>query len=180
MSSITRVAIVSDTHGFLDPRVAESVRECDIAVHAGDIMGAEVLLALQPRSGAVYPVLGNNDVPEKWPVDEHDTLMAIPEQCAVDLPGGTLAVEHGHRIWDTRNYHRRLRQKHAYARAVVFGHTHNRVCDTQAVPWVLNPGAAGRVRTKGGPSFMILHAGALRWRIERICFEPLRQRECKD
>ena len=36
-----RVAIIADTHGFIDPRIAEAVRACDVAVHAGDIGNAE-------------------------------------------------------------------------------------------------------------------------------------------
>ncbi|QTR51043.1 metallophosphoesterase family protein [Candidatus Thiothrix anitrata] len=33
------VAIISDTHGHLDPRIIEIIRECDYAIHAGDICG---------------------------------------------------------------------------------------------------------------------------------------------
>jgi hypothetical protein len=43
-----RVAILADTHGFLDPRVAEQVAECDLAIHAGDIGGAEYSFCTQP------------------------------------------------------------------------------------------------------------------------------------
>ena len=39
----TTVAIISDTHAVLDPRIAEVISTADIAVHAGDIGGAGVL-----------------------------------------------------------------------------------------------------------------------------------------
>ena len=62
---VVRVGLVSDTHGWLDPRVLVAfARERPLAavVHAGDIGSAGVLYAL----GAVAPitaVLGNCDSP---------------------------------------------------------------------------------------------------------------------
>jgi predicted phosphodiesterase len=67
-----RVAILADTHGSLDPRIAKLVRGCDIAVHGGDIGGAHVLARLEPRGGRVYAVRGNNDVAGKWPEEERE------------------------------------------------------------------------------------------------------------
>ncbi|GIT54529.1 MAG: hypothetical protein Ct9H300mP16_16890 [Pseudomonadota bacterium] len=92
----------------------------------------------------------------KWPPGDYAVLKALPESMELDLPGGILAVEHGHRIWDTANYHGRLRLKYPGARVVAYGHTHVRKVDKERRPWVLNPGAAGRVRTKGGASCLLL------------------------
>ena len=60
------------------------------------------------------------------------------------------------------------------ARAVVYGHTHRLLCDQLEEPWVLNPGAAGQVRTFGGPSCLVLHAEPLAWHVESIRFPPLK------
>ncbi len=167
------VIILSDTHGHLDPRIAELARRCDIAVHAGDIMGTEVLQALRPRSGEVCAVRGNNDVAAKWAGDGHDQLSLLPEEYLLPLPGGTLAVEHGHKVWDTRNCHDRLRRKYETARAIAYGHTHRLVCDLRSRPWVLNPGAAGRTRTYGGPACLVLTAGRDRWRVKPYRFDKV-------
>lgn len=167
------VAIVSDTHGFLDPRIAEIVRACDIAVHAGDIGSQRVLGALKPRRGAVAAVRGNNDVPEKWPESERDALDLLPLECGLDLPGGQLYVVHGDRVGRAKDLHARLRKRYAEARAIVYGHSHRLVCDYAENPWVLNPGAAGRQRTYGGPSCLLLRADAQRWNVEVRRFEPL-------
>jgi hypothetical protein len=44
--------------------------------------------------------------------------------------------------------------------------------DDDAKPWVINPGAAGATRTRGGPSCMILTASVDKeWDIEMIRFE---------
>ena len=157
-----RVAILSDTHGQLDARIAELIERCDIAVHGGDIGGADVLSRLRPRSGRVHAVIGNNDVARKWPEDERALLERLPEQDCVALPGGELVVVHGHRL-SAKGRHDRLRRQYPQARAIVYGHSHRLVADCESEPWVLNPGAAGRARTYGGPSCMLLSATAEDW-----------------
>lgn len=166
-----RVAILADTHGRLDPRIEALVRGCDIAVHGGDIGNAGILARLQPRSGQVYAVRGNNDVARKWPDGEQVVLEQLPERAEVELPGGTLVVVHGHQSAKACGRHARLRREHPSARAIVYGHSHRLVVDRDALPWVLNPGAAGRARTYGGPSCMILGATATDWQVTSHRFE---------
>ena len=168
-----RVAILADTHGSLDLRIAKLVRGCDIAVHGGDIGGAHVLARLEPRGGRVYAVRGNNDVAGKWPEEERELLARLPNQVIVELPGGSLVVVHGHRT-AASGRHARLRRQHPHARAIVYGHSHRLVADRELTPWVLNPGAAGRARTYGGPSCMILDAGETHWEIQTHRFELIR------
>ena len=172
---MVRIAIIADTHGQLDPRVAELVSRCDLAVHGGDIGNAGVLRALQPRTGRVHAVIGNNDVPHKWPEDERCLLATIPELARLALPGGELVVVHGHRL-PARGRHERLRRQHPQARAIVYGHSHRLVADRGADPWVLNPGAAGRARTYGGPSCILLEAGERDWNLSVHRFEPRARR----
>ena len=160
-----KVLVLSDTHGFVDPKIVRMARKADLVVHAGDIGRAEVLACLTPPHGRVLAVAGNNDTEAKWPTSDHAALVDLPANIQVDLPGGVLAVEHGHRIWDTANYHARLRLKYPEARAIAYGHTHVRKLDTARRPWVLNPGAAGRVRTKGGASCLLLTVNSNRWRV---------------
>ena len=165
-----RVAILADTHGHLDPRIDALVRGCDIAVHGGDIGNAGILARLQPASGRVYAVRGNNDVPRKWPEADRGLLAQLPEQTTVQLPGGSLVIVHGHRTAAAER-HRHLRRQHPQARAIVYGHSHRLVTDCDTTPWVLNPGAAGRARTFGGPSCLILEATATGWQLESHRFE---------
>ena len=160
-----RVVLLSDTHGFVAPFIKEMARVADCVVHAGDIGGLSVLESIRPDNGELIAVKGNNDPPGKWPYDNSARSADLSESAQVDLPGGVLAVEHGHRIWDTRYYHQRLRAKYPAARAIVYGHTHIRRCDCSQAPWVLNPGAAGQEDTKGGASCMLLDADATGWQI---------------
>ena len=168
MSDPIKVSILSDTHGYLDRRIAELVRGCDYAIHAGDIMGAHVLEQLHPRK-AVIAVAGNNDHPAFWASDEAEIVSALPKMTDLELPGGTVRIEHGHRLGGFPD-HAQLRWDHAEVKLVVYGHTHKRIIDQQAEPWVVNPGAAGRERTKGGPSCLILHASETEWIIETVLF----------
>jgi putative phosphoesterase len=157
-----RIALVSDTHGELDPRIGELVRGCDLALHGGDIGNAGVLTRLRPRAGQVHAVRGNNDVTSKWPEAEQTVLAGLPEQVVLALPGGQLVLIHGHQ-GSASGRHERLRRQFPNARAIVYGHSHRLVADQTAIPWLLNPGAAGRTRTYGGPSCMVLTARDGHW-----------------
>ncbi|NIR58845.1 MAG: metallophosphoesterase family protein [Gammaproteobacteria bacterium] len=160
------VALVSDTHGRVDARVADAVADCEIAVHGGDIGHAGVLQALAPRRGHVAAVRGNNDSPRRWPAEDHRVLEGLAQVVRLALPGGDLVVVHGDRFEPARRRHERLRRRFPDAQAVLYGHTHRLVIDRDAAPWVLNPGAAGHERTFGGPSCLILHAGRDAWHLE--------------
>ena len=163
-----KVLLLGDIHGWVDDSIVELAAGMELVVHTGDIGSASVLAALKSRCGNVLAVAGNNDVPKKWSVDEHHVLSGLPESLQIELPGGVLAIEHGHRIWDSANYHSRLRNKYPDTRAIAYGHSHIRRIDTTNQPWVMNPGAAGRVRTKGGASCLVLTVKPDRWSVREF------------
>lgn len=167
-----RVAILSDTHGRLDPRIAGVVSSCDCAVHAGDIGAAAVLAALRPLVATVVAVLGNNDVEEKLGAADWATLRGLPLETRIELRGGVLVVVHGHRAGSASRRHAWLRSRYPAARAVVYGHSHRLDCDQARTPWILNPGSAGLTRTFGGPSCLVLATGGRRWTVETVRFPP--------
>jgi len=61
---MTRIGLLSDTHGLLDKRVLEHFRDVDEIWHAGDIGSAEVLQALREfkPTRAVYGNMDSGDV----------------------------------------------------------------------------------------------------------------------
>lgn len=166
-----RVLLLSDTHGFLDARIAMLAKICDYVVHAGDIGSVKVLTQLQPQRKTIA-VRGNNDTPGQWPSAEQIYLDDLPFSARLALPGGMLAVVHGHQVGPAPRYHERLRAEHADCRAVVYGHSHRLALDTEQEPWILNPGAAGRTRTYGGPSCLLLVARVSGWSVEVRRFKP--------
>jgi hypothetical protein len=157
------VGLVADTHGHLDPRVLEALRECTLCVHAGDVGAGSLLRPLAQAAGRLVAVRGNNDVGTKWPPAELDLLAKLPTSADIHLPGGVLSVVHGDAHLPAGRRHARLRLCFPHARAIAYGHSHRLVIDAGALPWVLNPGAAGRSRTHGGPSCIILRASVDDW-----------------
>jgi hypothetical protein len=170
-----RVALLGDTHGFLDPRVRAVAHGCDVIVHTGDVGGRSVLDALESSGAEVLAVAGNNDTPRHWGEDGPESLAALHEEARLSLPGGDLVVVHGHRL-RARDRHARLRARFADVRAVVYGHSHRLTVDREGAPWVLNPGAAGRSRTYGGPACLVLSASPGGWSLETHRFDPARKR----
>ena len=166
-----RVLIVSDTHGAVDARIVALARDCALVLHAGDVGSSDVVDALASPDRPVLAVRGNNDVTAKWSSAQHARLDALPLAREVDLPGGRVVVVHGD-AYAPRTRHAMLRRDHGDARAVVYGHSHRLLVDDAQTPWVLNPGAAGKARTNGGPSCLVLDAGGDAWRVEALRFDP--------
>ena len=159
-----RIALIADTHGALDTRIADAVRGADILVHAGDV-GDGIAATLDELAAQVVIVVGNNDPASSvW-----------PQSRQLRLPGGELAITHGHQ-WPAKTRHRKLREAFSDARAIVCGHSHRRLVDDDLCPWVLNPGAAGRTRAYGGPGYIELTAEVTGWRVRACDFESAHRR----
>jgi uncharacterized protein len=167
---VTRILLLSDTHGQVHPEILALAAGVDTIVHAGDIGHPRILEALAATGRPLVAVRGNNDVPTKWPAEAHGMLQELPLTSGLDLPGGRLAVEHGDRANPVARRHAVLRARHAGARLVVYGHSHRQLIDDDAEPWVVNPGAAGRSRTYGGAGCVLLHAAASGWSLEPLRF----------
>lgn len=167
-----KVAIISDTHGVISKDILNAIKSCEQIIHAGDICGAHILQQLKQISANVTAVTGNNDVASLWPEDEKDIVSALPAVAEIELPGGTVVIEHGHKHGMHQPDHSSLRATHSHAKVVIYGHTHVMTIDDDSKPWVINPGAAGATRTQGGPSCLILTAYADReWDIEMLRFK---------
>jgi len=55
-----RIGVLSDTHGFFDPKIAKYLADCDEIWHAGDIGDYDVILRLN-QIAPVIAVYGNID-----------------------------------------------------------------------------------------------------------------------
>ena len=65
-----------------------------------------------------------------------------------------VTVEHGDRFGHHPS-HDELRAAYPDSKLIIYGHTHNQVCDQSGTPWIVNPGAAGHTRNNdGGPCYM--------------------------
>ncbi len=140
-----KIGIISDTHGSIHPQIVALMNRCDIAIHAGDIMDMRVLQQLKPTQ-KILAVVGNNDA----------HLTGFNEVETLDLPGGQLAIEHGHKHGAHQPCHDSLRRTYPDAKIIIYGHTHKQIIDKSHTPWVINPGAAGKIRTHGGSKCLTL------------------------
>jgi putative phosphoesterase len=120
------VGVISDTHGYLDPRVASAFGAVDLILHAGDVGSLDVLDALRAIA-PVVAVRGNND----------DKLGGLGLPPTADVAAGGLAIHLVHRLPDA------VPQRET--RVVVFGHSHRALSRWSEGRLYLNPGAAGRV-----------------------------------
>ena len=142
-----KVGLISDTHGFWDPRIPALFAGVEHILHAGDIGSGAVLVELE-RIAPVTAVMGNCDGP---PLDARETEV-------VDLGGHRFLVHH---IVDPARPGERVARAIAHHQpgVVVFGHTHRPHDSTVGPVRFLNPGYAGRVRFAQPRSVALLDLG---------------------
>lgn len=133
-----RIGLISDTHGFLDPKVFDYFAEVDQIWHAGDVGTASIIEEL----GAFKPILG-----VYGNIDGQDVRKLFPEDQKFDCEGV--------RVWMTHiggkppRYNPRVRPliNKWMPQLFICGHSHIlTVMHDPKRPGVLfmNPGAAGR------------------------------------
>ena len=132
-----KIGLLSDTHGFLDPRIFDHFCECDEVWHAGDIGDLVVANSLE-KFKKLRAVYGN--------IDEKQLQLRYPEDLHFQCEGLT--------VWMTHiggappRYNPRIKKKLALQVPDIFicGHSHIlRVAKDPAYNGMLyiNPGAAG-------------------------------------
>ena len=155
-----KIAILSDSHGFIHPEIIKLVATCDIAIHAGDVIDEAILNDLKPLEKLIV-IAGNNDA--------HITQLKNVE--TLEIEGNTIVIEHGHLHGAHQPSHESLRKTYPQANIIIYGHTHKQVIDDSAMPWVINPGASGNIRNHGGAScFLLKITKNKEWEIEKFRF----------
>ena len=131
-----QVALVSDTHGQVDPKLKKLFRNVSVLVHAGDVHDEETLAAIGKLVTGVTCVVvrGNND---------KGTLAArLQEVATVDVQGVRLLCAH-----QTAQATSALADDHnARAKVVVTGHSHKASVTVKDGRLWINPGGAGPKR----------------------------------
>jgi len=142
-SPISRLGLISDTHGLLRPDVHAALAGVQMILHAGDVGGDEILDELSIIA-PVHAVFGNTDPPG------NPRLRAAIEMV---VHGVRIHVSHGHELGAPKP--ERLLSRYA-ADVIVFGHTHEPLVVSADGRLVVNPGAAGPARFDIKPSVAIL------------------------
>ena len=152
-----KIGVISDTHGYLDPRVEKIFAGADHILHAGDIGYASIILELQ-LIAPVTAVLGNCDGDIGYRLTE----------CAT-VAKKKFLVHHIVNPW-ARSEPLEARIAKERPDAVVFGHTHKKFCETVDGILFFNPGYAGKPKFGAERSVAVLHAEGAKIRPE---FFPL-------
>jgi len=139
-----KIGVISDTHGFLDPRVPELFAGVSHILHAGDI-GPDAIIVELETIAPVTAVIGNTDSSPTFRPTE-----------VVTLAGRKFLVHH---IVNPHAPKDELQLRIARERpdVVVFGHTHQAFCETIDGVLFFNPGSAGKPRFGRGRTAAILH-----------------------
>ena len=168
--AVTRIGVISDNHGYLDPAVLEHFAGVVHIIHAGDIVDPEILASLETVA-PVTAVAGN--------MDTGDLGASLPRDVAGEVAGVRFVVGHKRKRLLKRLSDGRLDgdQESVTPDLVVYGHDH-----IPAAAWVegtlfLNPGSASAPHEEDdGPTVAIVSvkpAGLA------VCFIPLKRRDAE-
>ena len=119
-----KVAVLSDTHNLLRPRVLEYLRTADVILHGGDISSQKILETLS-EIAPLHVVRGNND--KEWA--EH-----IPHDLTVTLEGVTFYLVHKKK---------EIPADLPGVDVVIYGHSHKYDEKEENGVFYLNPGSCG-------------------------------------
>ncbi len=139
-----RIGVISDTHGYFDPRIVPQFSHVERIIHAGDIGSAVVLSRLETLA-PVTAVTGNVD----WggPLDQ-----TYSRTQRLDLAGYQIYVTHiGGKPADLA---RRLPDPRPDV--YIYGHSHIPAQEERGGVLFLNPGAAGKPRFGRQPSLALV------------------------
>lgn len=157
-----RIGVISDTHyhagqSDLPDGVARAFADVGLIIHAGDLVTAGIIAALEVIA-PVVAVRGN--------MDRRDVRWALPLRRELEAGGHRIGVIHGHgvpgQVWlgggqvDFDFYHEYLLRQFDDVDCIVYGHTHWPRVDYKRGVLILNPGAAGGQSPAGYASVGIL------------------------
>lgn len=148
MSSTTRIGVICDTHGLLDPKVWELYAEVDLILHGGDVGSASMLAELS-HLAPVIAVCGN--------VDAGTELGYLPEATSLIVDGVGIYMKH---IFTPPDDDTTGDPVPPATRVAIFGHSHQQCLDERPAPWgpvlFFNPASAGRKRFRNPRSVGLL------------------------
>lgn len=136
---MTRIGLISDTHGYLDEGVFEHFSNCDEIWHAGDFGTIDLANQLASQSGLpVRGVYGN--------IDGQDVRSAYPEQLLFHCEEIKVMIRHIGGYPPRYNPETKKELLIHKPQLFISGHSHilKVIYDNQLECLHMNPGAAGK------------------------------------
>jgi putative phosphoesterase len=146
-----KIGVVSDTHGYFDPRLPEVLAGVEVILHAGDVDSLDILEELE-RIAPVHAVRGNVDGAElNLPLTRTIELAGVQIEMQHILPAPQSEVEawsKAVRQGQSLSKHTRefLKNFEESTRVVIFGHSHEPCLISLSRTLFFNPGSAGKRR----------------------------------
>jgi len=157
------IAVLADTHmprgaRRLPERCVELIGGAEAVIHAGDFFAASALEEVEALCPVVHAVHGN--------VDEEALRRRLPAELEVEIESRTIAITHD--AGPAKGRLARLRRRYPSADAVVFGHSHLPLHETEDGFQIFNPGSPTERRRAPQPSMGLLHGSKTRLAFEHV------------
>jgi putative phosphoesterase len=136
---LTKIGLISDTHGFLDENVFKHFENCDEIWHAGDFGTIEIARHLAAQSGlTVKGVFGN--------IDGQDIRNEFPEQLVFMCEEIKVMIRHIGGYPPKYNPETKKELLLHHPQLFISGHSHilKIMYDDKLQCLCMNPGAAGK------------------------------------
>lgn len=137
---MTRIAVISDTHGksldVLPQEIYDEVVAADIVVHCGDFDRLPLLNQLRQVSKRFIGVFGN--------IDSIDIRAELPQKAVFEVEGKRFGVIHPHWGGPPFGIEEAIAREFEGVDMILFGHTHDIFYQTIGGVAFLNPGQAYR------------------------------------
>ena len=128
-----RILVVSDTHGdfYNFKKAVDAQKNADIIIHCGDSRDELDAIKMHYQDKAVIAVKGNCDLGSTLPLVEERVI-----------EGKKLFITHGH-MYNVKSglYTLCCAAREAKADIVLYGPTHNALCEYDDGLYILNPGS---------------------------------------
>ncbi|UJP64849.1 metallophosphoesterase family protein [Mongoliitalea daihaiensis] len=134
---MVKVALISDSHGYMDEQIIRHCSDVDEIWHAGDIGNIQILKEL-PKNVILRVITGN--------IDDQDARMIYPEFLSFSIEGLTIGLLHI--AGKPPRYAKGVKQliQREGLQVLVCGHSH--ICkvefDSTLQCLYMNPGAIGQ------------------------------------
>ncbi len=158
------IGILSDTHiqtvdeTFLS-QCNHAFADCDMIIHAGDLIDVSILGVF--RGKEIHAVCGN--------MCNRSTKLVLPETKQLVLAGFAITITHG--TGPRHNIEERVIDQFPVADCIIFGHTHQAVCQTFGKTLLINPGSfmgTGRYGAAGTYALLTIDKHGLNASIHRL------------
>jgi putative phosphoesterase len=162
---VLEIAVIADTHlprgrRRLPETCVERIRAADLLIGAGDFSTAAAYEEIAALGTPLVGVHGN--------VDDAELRARLPERTVVEAEGARIGVLHD--AGPKRGRLARLRRAFADADAVVFGHSHLPLYESEDAFQIFNPGSPTERRRAPGHTMgiAIVDGGEVRFRLVEV------------